>query len=194
MASSNLLTFGYSNPYVNPYDWDQTIKYQYNSSNTSNSGKKNMIGIDDIALAAISTGIGGLGSALGANSQNNGQIQGAIINAQQQGRAAALQGYTGIWAATGGAQAQADLQKRAAEYQLAFLEPRKMQLASEERQRGFADSSSPAAQKLRWQFNTDKLNQTLAEQQARTDAMFGPVRENSYSYGRIPSFATTSFG
>ena len=193
MAGSNLPTFGFGNVYTNPYDWNQTT--QYNSSNTSNSGKKNMaFGIDDILLSAGLSAIGGIGSAFGANSQANAQIQAAAINAQQQGRAAALNGYTGVWAATGGSQFQADLQKKAADYQLAFLEPRKIQLASQERQTGIADALSPGAQKLRWQQNADKLNYRLAEIDKQMSGLFGPIQENPYSYGRMPSYATTSFG
>jgi hypothetical protein len=193
MAGSNLPTFGFGNVYANPYDWSQTT--QYNSSNTSNSGKKNMaFGIDDILLSAGLSAIGGIGSAFGANSQANGQIQAAAINAQQQGRATVLNGLTGLWAATGGSQFQADLQKKAADYQLAFLEPRKMQLASQERQTGIADALSPGAQKLRWQQNADKLNYRLAEIDKQMSGLFGPIQENPYSYGRMPSYATTSFG
>ena len=194
MAGSNLPTFGFGDVYANPYDWNQTTQYQYNGSSNSNTGKSGGGMGPELLIAGLGSLIGGIGGGLGANSQANAQVQAAAINAQQQGRATVLNGLTGLWAATGGSQFQADLQKKAADYQLAFLEPRKIQLASQERQTGIADALSPGAQKLRWQQNADQLNRTLSEQKARADAMFGPTQENPYSYGRMPSYATTSFG
>jgi hypothetical protein len=86
------------------------------------------------------------------------------------------------------------LQRDAANYQQAFLDPRKSQFGSEATQRTYADMLSPNAQKLRWQANTDQLNRTLSEKRAVTDAMFGRVAEQPFGYGNMPGYAVGSFG
>ena len=76
--------------------------------------------------------------------------------------------------------------------QQAFLDPRRISLASEERQVGFADQLSPAAQALRRQKNIDEMNLQLASRRALTDAMFGQVRQDPFAYGNIPGYAISA--
>ena len=194
MSGSNLQTFGYGNPYANPYDWGQTTKYQYNSSSTSNSGKNNMVIGPELAFAGISSAIGGIASAFGANQQSKAMLQAAGIQAQAQRDAAFHNLLAGQYALTSAKQFDRLEQEKAANYQQAFLDPRTSQLASEDRLRGITDALSPGAQKLRWQQNTDQLNRTLSEKRALTDAMFGQVAQQPFSYGNMPGYATSSFG
>ena len=190
MAGSNLTTFGYGNVYANPYDWSQTSKYQYNSSSSSNAGKSNMG--PELIFGGISSLVGGAFSAFGANQQSKAMIQAAGVQAQAQRDAAFQNLLAGQYAETAVPLFQKYLQQKAVDYQQAFLDPRTSQFASEDRQRGITDALSPGAQKLRWQQNTDQLNRTLAEQRARTDAMFGQVAQQPFSYGNMPGYAAGS--
>jgi len=146
----------------------------------------------ELAFAGISSAIGGIASGYGASRQANAMIQAAGIQAQAQRDAAFQNLLAGQYALTGAKQFDRLEQQKAADYQQAFLDPRTSQLTSEDRQRGITDMLSPGAQKLRWQQNTDQLNRTLAEQRARTDAMFGPVAERPFAYGNMPGYAAGS--
>jgi hypothetical protein len=192
MAGSNLTTFGYGNVYANPYDWSQTSKYQYNGSSSSNTGKSNMVIGPELLFGGASSLIGGALSAFGANQQSKAMIQAAGVQAQAQRDAAFQNLLAGQYALTGAKQFDRLEQQKAANYQQAFLDPRTSQLSSEDRQRGITDALSPGAQKLRWQQNADQLNRTLSEQRARTDAMFGQVAQQPFSYGNMPGYAAGS--
>ena len=194
MAGSSLQTFGYSNPYANPYDWGQTTKYQYNSSSTSNSGKNNMVIGPELAFAGISAGIGGIASAFGANQQSKAMLQAAGIQAQAQRDAAFQNLLAGQYALTGAKQFDRFQQDKAIWSAQAFQDPRTSQLASEDRQRSITDALSPGAQKLRWQQNTDELNRKLAGFRIQTDLAFGPSADRPFAYGNMPGYATSSFG
>jgi len=187
MAGSILNTFGYGNPYADPYDWNQTTQYKYNSSNSFNSGKTNMG--PELIFGGISSLIGGFASAYGSNEQAAAMIKSAQIQSQAQRDAAFANMLAGQYALTGAKQFDRFQQQKAADYQQAFLDPRKIQLASEERQRVISDSLSPGAQKLRFQQNIDSMNRSLAERRAVTDAMFGPVAQQPFQYGGMPGYA-----
>jgi hypothetical protein len=192
MAGSNLQTFGYSNPYVNPYDWGQTTKYQYNSSSTSNSGNNNMIIGPELAFAGISSLVGGIGSAFGANQQSKAMLQAAGIQAQAQRDAAFQNLLAGQYGQTGGQLFSQFLQKNAKDYSQAFLDPRSSQFASEDRQRGLTDQLSPNARKVDWNKHIFDLNLTLSQNRARSDAMFGLTSQNPFAYGNVPGYAQNS--
>ena len=146
----------------------------------------------ELLFGGISSILGGVFGAIGANRQAAAQIQAAGIQAQAQRDAAFQNLLAGQYALTGAKQFDQGLQQKAADYQQAFLDPRKSQFASEDRQRGITDALSPGAQKLRWQQNTDQLNRTLAEKRAVTDAMFGPVAQQPFAYGNMPGYAAGS--
>jgi len=146
----------------------------------------------ELAFAGISSLIGGIAGGFGANRQADAMIQAAGIQAQAQRDAAFQNLLAGQYAMTGGQQFAQDLQKRAADYQQAFLDPRKSQLASEDRQRAITDSLSPGAQKFRWQQNIDTMNRDLASRRAVTDAMFGQVAQQPFQYGSLPGYAQGS--
>ena len=188
MSSSSLNTFGYANP----YDWSQTTKYQYNSSNSSNGGNNNMVIGPELAFAGISSAIGGIASAYGANQQAKGMIQAANIQAQAQRDAAFQNLLAGQYALTGAKEFDRFQQQHATDYSQAFLDPRKSEFGSEATQRTIADTLSPNAQKFRWQQNTDQLNRTLSEKRAVTDAMFGPVADRPFAYGNMPGYTAGS--
>jgi hypothetical protein len=146
----------------------------------------------ELLFGGISSLIGGAFGAFGANRQANAMIQAAGIQAQSQREAAFQNLLAGQYGMTGGQQFAQDLQRRAADYQQAFLDPRKSQLTSEDRQRAISDSLSPGAQKIRWQANIDAMNRDLASRRAVTDAMFGQVAQQPFQYGNLPGYAQGS--
>jgi hypothetical protein len=158
--------------------------YNYDSGNLARTGM-----LPELIFGGVSSLIGGFASAAGANSQAEAMIKAAQIQSQAQRDAAFTNLLAGQYALTGAKEFDRFQQQKAADYQLAFLEPRKIQLASEERQRGISDSLSPGAQKLRFQQNIDSMNRSLAERRAVTDAMFGPVAQQPFQYGSMPGYA-----
>jgi hypothetical protein len=146
----------------------------------------------ELLFGGISSIVGGIFGAIGANRQADAQIQAAGIQAQAQRDAAFQNLLAGQYALTGAKQFEQGLQQKAADYQQAFLDPRKSQLASEDRQRGITDALSPGAQKLRWQQNTDQLNRTLADKNAQLSKIFGYTADQPFSFGNMPGYAAGS--
>jgi hypothetical protein len=146
----------------------------------------------ELLFGGISSLIGGAASAFGANRQADAMLQAAGIQAQAQRDAAFQNLLAGQYALTGAKQFDRFQQQRSADYQQAFLDPRKSEFSSEDRQRAIADSLSPGAQKLRWQANIDAMNRDLAGRRAVTDAMFGQVAQQPFQYGNMPGYAAGS--
>lgn len=146
-------------------------------------------------MAAATLGssvIEGIVGGQAASRQAEAQLTAAKWQAEATRDAAFNNLLAGQYAQTGAKQFDQFLQRNAANYQQAFLDPRKSMLASEERQRGFADQLSPKAQQLRFQQNADQLNRNLSAQRAITDAMFGRVAEAPFAYGQVPGYAAFS--
>jgi len=165
-------------------------KYAFSKSP---SGGKSMI-IDPLSagLAGVSA-ISNIFSGIAQGQQQKRQMQAQFDIAAAQERSARDAQFqnllAGQYALTGAKAFDQGLQRDAANYQQAFLDPRANQLESEGRQRLMSDMLSPNAQKLRRQQNVDALNRTLVENRARTDAMFGQVRQDPFAYGNVPSYA-----
>jgi hypothetical protein len=91
----------------------------------------------------------------------------------------------GQWAATGAKEWDQLMQKNAANYQQSFLDPKKIELATEANRAAWEDQLSGPAQQLRRQKNIDELYNSLAQRTATTDAMFGPIQRSPFSYGGV---------
>jgi len=163
-------------------NFDTTSNYLGNSSASK--------GMWPLALAGLgSSVISGIFGGMQANNQAEAQLQAAKWQVEAQRDANFSNLLAGQYAQTGAQQFNRFEQQKAADYQQAFLDPRKSMLASEVRQRSLADELSPAAQKLRRQQNVDQLNRDLASKRAVTDAMFGQVAQNPFAYGNVPGYA-----
>lgn len=150
-------------------------------------------GMWPLALANVGSSLlSGIFGGQAANRQADAMLQGAYAQAQATRDAAFTNLLAGQYGQTGAKQFERFQQQKAADYQQAFLDPRRIQLASEERQMGYADQLSPNAQALRRQKNLDELNFQLASRRALTDAMFGQVRQDPFAYGNIPGYATSA--
>jgi len=136
----------------------------------------------------LSSVAGGIFGGQQADRQAQAQLQAAGMQAQATRDAAFQQLLGGQYALTGAKQFEKGLQENAANYQQAFLDPKKMSLSSEQFNRTINDNMTPNAQKLLHMQNQDKLNQSLAERRAQTDAMFGQVTQNPFGYGQAPSY------
>lgn len=141
-------------------------------------------------MAAASLGssvISGISGGQAANRQAEAEIAAAREQAQGVRDAAFTNLLAGQYGQTGAKMFDQFLQKNAANYQQAFLDPRKSQFASEEKQRGIADSLSPGAQQLRFQNKMDLIDRDTAAKTAVLDRMFG-ASQGPFSYGRMPGY------
>ena len=145
-----------------------------------------------VGLGAASSIFSGIMQGQAMNRQSDAMFAAAKMQAQAAERAGFQNLLAGQYALTGAKQFEEGLQRNAANYQQAFLDPRKSILESEDLVRGFSDRLSPSAQKLRWQQNIDSMNRTLSEKRAVTDAMFGRVAEQPFGYGNMPGYAAGS--
>ena len=144
-----------------------------------------------------------VGAALGAGAQIfSGIMQGQAMNRQSdamfaaakaQAQAAERAGFqnllAGQYALTGAKQFEQGLQRDAADYQQAFLDPRKSVLSVEDITRKAAAELGPLGQKLRQQEKSGEINSTLA---GKFMPMFGYIADRPFSYGRAPGYTTGS--
>jgi hypothetical protein len=156
--------------------------------NLSKPGGGGMFDPLSMGIMAGSSLLSGIFGGQQADRQAQAQIQAANIQAQATRDAAFQQLLGGQYALTGAKQFEKGLQENAANYQQAFLDPKKMSLSSEQFNRTVNDNMTPNAQKFLHMQNQDKLNQSLAERRAQTDAMFGQVAQNPFGYGQAPSY------
>jgi len=144
-----------------------------------------------------------VGALLGAGAQVfNGFMQGNAMRNQTKmewelGKAnlaaaerAGLQNLlAGQYGMTGGQQFAQGLQRDAADYQQAFLDPRKSILGAEDLSRKAAFQLGPFGQQLRQQQNADTRDQTLA---GKYSPYFGNISVNPYSFGVMPGYTANS--
>jgi len=171
--------------------WGASTSYNPSSGVLKGSGGGSMFPVG-AALGAGASIFSGIMQGNAMNRQADAMFEAAKMQAQAAERAGFQNLLAGQYALTSAKQFEEGLQRNAANYQQAFLDPRKSVLESENRARGFADMLSPDAQKLRWQNNIDAMNRTLSEKRAVTDAMFGRVAEQPFGYGNMPGYATGS--
>lgn len=168
--------------------WADSLGYKPSTGILPKTGGSSMFDPVSVGLAAGTSVLSGIFGGMQQNRQLEAQANIAKWQIAEQEKARLQNLLAGQWAATSGKEFDQQLQQKAADYQQAFLNPRTSQLASEDRQRAMYDVLSPNAQKIRRQQNIDELNKTLATQRARTDAMFGQVRQDPFAYGNVPSY------
>ena len=141
-----------------------------------------------MVVGGIGSIVGGIGSAIGANAQAKAaqRIAGWQIEAEERARFQSL--LAGQNAATYGKQFDMGLQRDAANYQQAFLDPRKSILNAEDFNRRAAAELGPFGRKLSQQEKAGDINTLLA-------GKFMPMFESAskpFSYGRAPGYTTGS--
>jgi len=166
--------------------WKDSLKYN------PSSGVLNKSGSMVFPIAEAIGAIGQIGGAvLGAFGQNQ-QSKVAKDIASWQIRAEEAARFQGLLAsqnaATYGKQFDMGLQRDAANYQQAFLDPRKSILGVEDYNRRIAAELGPFGRKLSQQESSGEINKLLA-------GKFMPMFDSPnkpFSYGRSPGYTTGS--
>ena len=138
-------------------------------------------------LGALAQGIGG---AFAANAQAKAakEIAGWQIKAEEGARFQGL--LAGQNAATYGKQFEMGRQRDAANYQQAFLDPRKSILNAEDFTRRAAAELSPFGQKLSQKEQSNEIQKILA---GKYNGMFGQINQSPFMFGQKPGYTTSSF-
>jgi len=142
----------------------------------------------EMVIGGIGSIVGGIGSAIGANTQAKSAERMARWQIEAEERAR----FQGLLASqnanTYGKQFDMGLQRDAANYQQAFLDPRKSILNAEDFTRRAAAELGPFGKKLSQQESSGEINKLLA-------GKFMPMFESPnrpFSYGRTPGYTTGS--
>jgi hypothetical protein len=189
MASSDSYGSSYYSSANSSYpSWDKSVKYKYGGG--SSQGGKNMIIGPEMVVGGIGALVGGIGSAIGANAQAKSAERMARwqIEAEERARFQGL--LAGQNAATYGKQFDMGLQRDAANYQQAFLDPRKSILNAEDFTRRAAAELSPFGQKLSQKEQSNEIQRTLA---GKYNGMFGQINQSPFMFGQKPGYTTSSF-
>ena len=133
--------------------------YNFNSGNLLKNKVAFPIGA---ALGAGATIFSGFMQGQAMNRQSDALFAAAKAQAQAAERAGFQNLLAGQNALTGAKQFEQGLQREAADYQQAFLDPRKSILNAENISRAYAGELTPAAQKLRQQESSGEINKLLA--------------------------------
>jgi hypothetical protein len=166
--------------------WEKSLKYNYNNS-SSDGGDSMNIG-PEMVIGGIGSIVGGIGSAIGARNQAIASQNIARMNLESAERAGFQNLLAGQWGGTGREQFAQGLQRDAADYQQAFLDPRKSILNVEDFNRRAAAELGPFGRKLSQQEKSGEINTLLA-------GKFMPMFESAskpFSYGRAPGYTTGS--
>jgi hypothetical protein len=166
--------------------WEKSLKYNYNNS-SFDGGDSMKIG-PEMVIGGIGSIVGGIGSAIGARNQAIASQNIARMNLESAERAGFQNLLAGQWGGTGKELFAQGLQRDAADYQQAFLDPRKSILNAENIGRTYAGELNPFAQKLRQQESSGEVNKLLA-------GKFMPMFDSPnkpFSYGRAPGYTTGS--
>ena len=153
-----------------------------------NSGNRNVVFPVGALLGAGAQAFSGLMQGRAMRNQTNMEYE---LGKAQLGFAerAGLQNLlAGQYALTGAKQFEQGLQRDAADYQQAFLDPRKSILNVEDFNRKAAADLGPFGQKLSQQEKSGEINSLLA-------GKFMPMFESAnkpFSYGRAPGYTTGS--
>ena len=187
MAASDYSGSSYYSSANSAYpSWKKSLNYNYNNS-SSNTGDNMKIG-PEMVIGGIGQIVGGIGSAIGARNQAIASQNIARMNLEAAAQGAFENRLAGQWAGTGQELFAQGLQRDAANYQQAFLDPRKSILNAENIGRTYAGELNPFAQKLRQQESSGEINKALA-------GKFMPMFDSPnkpFSYGRAPGYTTGS--
>jgi hypothetical protein len=141
------------------------------------------------ALGAGASVFSGFMQGQAANNQARAMFEAAKMQAQAAERAGFQNLLAGQYALTGGKQFEQGLQRDAANYQQAFLDPRKSVLTAEDLTRRSAAELGSFGQRLRQQSNRDEIQRTLA---GKYNGAFGQVYQNPFMFGQTPGYAAGS--
>jgi hypothetical protein len=140
------------------------------------------------ALGAGASIFSGIMQGQAANNQARAMFEAAKMQTQAAERAGFQNLLAGQYALTGAKQFEQGLQRDAADYQQAFLDPRKSILNVEDFNRRAAAELGPFGRKLSQQESSGEINKLLA-------GKFMPMFDSPnkpFSYGRSPGYTTGS--
>jgi hypothetical protein len=187
MAASDSYGSSYYSSANSAYpSWDKSVKYKYGGG--SSQGGKDMIIGPEMVIGGVGALVQGIGGAFGANAQaaSAERMANRRIEAEERARFQSL--LAGQNANTYGKQFDMGLQRDAANYQQAFLDPRKSILGAENYNRMAAAGLGPFAQKLGQQERSGEIDATLA-------GKFMPIFDTAnkpFAYGRAPGYTLSS--
>ena len=142
----------------------------------------------EMVVGGVGALVQGIGGAFSANAQAKSAERMARWQIEAEERAR-FQGLLAAQnAATYGKQFDMGLQRDAANYQQAFLDPRKSILNAEDFNRRAAAELGPFGRKLSQQESSGEINKLLA---GKFMPMFDSAN-NPFSYGRAPGYTTGS--
>lgn len=163
--------------------------YNYNSGNLlKNKGS----GMDPLSagLGAGASIFSNIMQGQAMNRQSDAMFAAAKAHAQAAERAGFQNLLAGQYALTGAKQFEQGLQREAANYQQAFLDPRKSILNAENITRAYGVELNPFAEKLRQKEQASGINTLLA---GKYNPYFGgEVALSPFSFGRSPGYTTGS--
>jgi hypothetical protein len=170
--------------------WEPSSSYWGKASDSAlgSTASKGMFDPLSLGLGLGSSIISGIFGGAAADRQAQAEIAAAREQAQATRDAAFTNLLAGQWAQTGAKDFARFAQQKAANYQQAFLDPARRALGQDEAFTSFATQSSPQAKALRREQNINQLNQGLMARKAVTDAMFGMVPTDPFSYGQAPRY------
>jgi hypothetical protein len=187
MAASNSSGSSYYSSANSAYpSWGNSLNY--NNNNSSSNGGNNMLIGPEMVVGGVGALAKGVGDAFAANTAARSAQNIARMNLEAAAQGAFENRLFGQWAGTGKELFAQGLQRDAANYQQAFLDPRKSILNAENIGRTYAGELSPFAQKLRQQEKSGGIDTLLA-------GKFMPMFDSPnkpFSYGRAPGYTTGS--
>jgi hypothetical protein len=188
MAASDSYGSNYYSSANSSYpSWDKSVKYKY--SGGSSQGGNNMLIGPEMVIGGVGALVQGIGGAFGANAQaaSAERMANRRIEAEERARFQSL--LAGQNANTYGKQFEMGLQRDAANYQQAFLDPRKSILSVEDLTRRSAAELGSFGQRLRQQSNRDEIQRTLA---GKYSGAVGQIYQNPFMFGQTPGYASGS--
>ena len=167
--------------------WGDSTSYNPSSGVLKGAGGGSMFPVG-AALGAGASVFSGIMQGRAANNQARAMFEAAKMQTQAAERAGFQNLLAGQYALTGAKQFEQGLQRDAADYQQAFLDPRKSILNVEDYNRRAAAELGPFGRKLSQQEKAGDINTLLA-------GKFMPMFESAskpFSYGRAPGYTTGS--
>lgn len=168
--------------------WGDSTAYNPSSGILKGAGGGSMFPVG-AALGAGAQIFSGIMQGQAANNQARAMFEAAKMQAQAAERAGFQNLLAGQYALTGAKQFEQGLQRDAANYQQAFLDPRKSILSAEDLTRKAAAELGSFGQRLRQQEKTDEVQRTLA---GKYNGAFGQVYQNPFMFGQTPGYASGS--
>jgi hypothetical protein len=187
MAASDSYGSSYYSSANSSYpSWDKSVKYNY-SGGSLQGGKDMLIG-PEMVIGGVGALVQGIGGAFGENARSASaeRMNNRRIEAEERARFQSL--LAGQNANTYGKQFEMGLQRDAANYQQAFLDPRKSILGAENYNRMAAAGLGPFAQRLGQQEKSGNIDAIMA-------GKFMPMFESAskpFTYGRVPGYTVGS--